>query len=73
MLDLVYGVEIPQQLQELAAGHQRHLAELVERLRTVGMGDDAIEAAVDQLMSALQATSWLWPATGNRGVASFRR
>jgi len=51
MLDLVYGVEIPQQLQELAAGHQRHLAELVERLRTVGMGDDAIEAAVDQLIA----------------------
>jgi uncharacterized membrane-anchored protein len=50
MLDLFYGMEIPDQLRELAERHQTHIAELVGKLRTVGMDDHAIEAAVDQLI-----------------------
>ena len=50
MPELFYGMEVPDQLRELAERHQNHIAELVGKLRTVGMDDHAIEAAVDQLI-----------------------
>ncbi len=51
MTDSLYGIEVPQGLRDLADRHQRNIADLVTRLRTVGLDDDAIEVAVDQLMA----------------------
>ncbi len=50
MIETLYGTEVPEQLRELAERHKQHLAELITMLRTVGMDEDAIEAAVDQLI-----------------------
>jgi hypothetical protein len=52
MQDIYHGIEIPQSLRDLVTRHQQHIAELVTKLRTAGMADAAIEAAVDQLIDA---------------------
>lgn len=46
----LYGIEIPPELRDLTQRHQTHIGELVTQLRTVGLDDAAIEAAVDQLI-----------------------
>ncbi len=51
MIKAQYGIEVPDQLLDLAERHKRHLAELTKMLRTVGMDETAIEKAVDQLIA----------------------
>ncbi len=55
MVDPCYGIEIPRELRDLADRHQGHIADLIERLRTVGLDDSAIESAVDQLMGTYRS------------------
>ncbi|MBB3859440.1 hypothetical protein GGQ88_000680 [Novosphingobium hassiacum] len=55
MVDPYYGIEIPQELRDLADRHQGHIADLIGKLRTVGLDDNAIEIAVDQLMGTYRS------------------
>jgi hypothetical protein len=43
---------IPLALQESVLRHQKHLAALVESLRAAGVGEDMIDASVDQLLDS---------------------
>ncbi len=51
MVETLYGIDVPQELCDLAERHKQHLAELITMLRTVGMSEESIEKAVDQLIS----------------------
>lgn len=51
MIETLQGTDFPEHLRELAERHKRHLAELITLLRTVGMDENAIEEAVDQLIA----------------------
>ncbi len=55
MSDSFYDLQVPAELQEVARRHQQHLAELVSKLRMVGMDDKLIERSVDQLISSYKA------------------
>lgn len=55
MTDPLYGIEVPPELRDLTLRHQTHIGELVTQLRTVGLDDAAIEAAVDQLIGTYRA------------------
>lgn len=55
MADGFYGFQIPEQLREVAGRHQEHVAELVSKLRSVGMDDNLIERSVDQLIASYRA------------------
>ncbi len=55
MASSYYGIEVPQELRDLADRHQGHIAQLIGQLRTVGLSDSAIESAVDQLMGAYRS------------------
>lgn len=55
MLNSFYDFEIPKQLQEVAARHQQHVAELVTRLEQVGMDEELIERSVDQLIASYRS------------------
>ena len=55
MLDSFYDFEIPDELREVAKRHQQHVAELVSRLRSVGLDDQVIELSVDQLIASYRA------------------
>jgi hypothetical protein len=43
---------IPPELEESVQRHQRHLVALVESLRAAGVGEEVIEASVDQLLDS---------------------
>lgn len=51
MADSLYGMDIPEGLRGLASRHQANLAELAARMRTFGLDEPAIEAAVDELIA----------------------
>lgn len=51
MIEALQGTDVPAHLRELAERHKQHLAELITLLRTVGMDENAIEEAVDQLIA----------------------
>jgi lipase chaperone LimK len=55
MLDGPYDFDIPDELKEVAARHQQHIAELVFSLRSAGMDDHLIERSVDQLIGSYKA------------------
>lgn len=55
MLNKLYDLQIPDELQEVAIRHQRHVADLVSQLRSAGMDDNAIERGVDQLIASYRA------------------
>lgn len=50
MAESLYGMEIPEGLQELAGRHQANLADLANRMRAIGLDEHAIETAVDELI-----------------------
>lgn len=51
MIETICDADVPDELRDLAERHKQHLAELVIMLRTVGMNEEEIEAAVDQLVA----------------------
>jgi hypothetical protein len=55
MLDSRLGIEIPEQLREVAARHEQHITELVSQLSSYGMDAEAIERSVDQLIGSYRA------------------
>lgn len=55
MMDELEGVDLPPSLRALALRHQRNIAELVGRLRDVGLDEATIEAAVDQLVESYRS------------------
>jgi hypothetical protein len=55
MLDGFYDFKIPAELQEVASRHQQHVAELITKLRSVGLEDQIIERSVDQLIASYRA------------------
>jgi hypothetical protein len=52
MLDGFYDIEIPGELQAVASRHQQHIAELIAKLRSLGLEDALIERSVDQLIAS---------------------
>lgn len=50
MTDGFEDLDLPESLRDLARRHQQNVADLVSRLRNVGLDAATIEAAVDQLM-----------------------
>lgn len=50
-----YGIDVPDRFREVAGRHQRHLAELVEKLRSAGMDSGLIERSVDQLIASFRS------------------
>jgi hypothetical protein len=55
MSSSLYGLPIPEVLQDVAARHQQHILELVWQLKSVGMDARQIEASVDQLIASYRA------------------
>lgn len=55
MLDSFYDLKLPEQLRNVAARHQRHVAELAQNLCKLGLGDAVIEQTVDELISSYRA------------------
>ena len=55
MLDSLYGFQIPDELRDVASRHQLHVAELISKLRSVGLDDHLIERSVDQLVASYRA------------------
>jgi hypothetical protein len=55
MLDGLYDVQIPDELRDVASRHQQHIAELILKLRSVGLDDATIERSVDQLIASYRA------------------
>lgn len=45
-------LDLPESLRDLARRHQEDVADLVSRLRSVGLDAVTIEAAVDQIMAS---------------------
>lgn len=52
MTDRFGDLDLPESLRDLAHRHQQNVADLVSRLRDVGLDIVTIEAAVDQLMAS---------------------
>ena len=52
MLDKFYDFPVPEELIEVAARHQQHVAELVSKLQSIGMDENLIERSVDQLIAS---------------------
>lgn len=55
MSDRIYGFDIPHQLLDVAARHERHIAKLIVQFRSIGMTDATIEQSVDQLIASYRA------------------
>ena len=55
MMDEFEGIDLPPSLRDLAKRHQRNVADLVGRLRDVGLDEATIEAAVDQLVESYRS------------------
>lgn len=52
MMDGFGDLDLPEGLRDLARRHQQNVADLVRRLREVGLDDDTIDTAVDRLMAS---------------------
>lgn len=50
-----YDFPVPDELREVALRHQQHVAELISKLRMVGMDNHLIEQSVDQLIASYRA------------------
>ena len=50
-----YDLPIPDELRAVASRHQQHVAELVVKLRLVGMDNHLIEQSVDSLIASYRA------------------
>lgn len=68
MIQARYGIDVPQQLTDLAERHKLHLDELITMLRTVGMDEKSIEDAVDELIGDYRV-QLLAAAKALRGVS----
>lgn len=55
MNDSFYKIHIPEELREVAARHQQHVAELIAKLQAAGLDDQLIERSVDQLIASYRA------------------
>lgn len=55
MIESLSSVAVPQEFQELVERHHQHVADVIARLRTIGLDGSSIEGAVDQLMARFRA------------------
>ncbi|MCP9223803.1 hypothetical protein MKP08_13730 [Erythrobacter sp. LQ02-29] len=46
---------LPAELQESMARHRRHVGDLAEKMRAIGMDDDAIELGITSLMESYRS------------------
>jgi hypothetical protein len=55
MLDDRFGIDVPDQLREVASRHARHITKLVSQLSSYGMDAQMIEHSVDTLIGSYRA------------------